>query len=84
MPQVKLIVQETRAIKAGPDADNLDEFPMREYEGYDESIELLSGVAVVNIPCSWDRNGRVLIRQTSPLPITILGMIPEIDVGRDS
>lgn len=84
VPQVKLIVQETRAIKAGPDADNLDEFPMREYEGYDESIELLSGVAVVNIPCSWDRNGRVLIRQTSPLPITILGMIPEIDVGRDS
>lgn len=79
--QVVVVCQESRGIFAGPDADHLDEFKQRAGENYGEPIELLTGRAEMDIQCQWDSNGRLFIRQSDPLPLTILGVMPNVQAG---
>lgn len=79
--QVVVICQESRGIFAGPDADHLDEFKQRAGEDYGEPIELLTGRAEMEIQCQWDSFGRLFIRQSDPLPLTILGVMPNVQSG---
>lgn len=79
--QVVVLCQESRGIFAGPDADHLDEFKQRAGENYGEPIELLTGRAEMDIQCQWDSSGRLFIRQSDPLPLTILGVIPNVQAG---
>lgn len=79
--QVVVLCQESRGIFAGPDADHLDEFKQRAGENYGEPIELLTGRAEMDIQCQWDSNGRLFIRQSDPLPLTILGVMPNVQAG---
>lgn len=79
--QVVVLCQESRGIFAGPDADHLDEFKQRAGENYGEPIELLTGRAEMDIPCKWDTEGRLFIRQSDPLPLTILGVMPNVQAG---
>lgn len=78
---VMLIVDESRGIFAGKDADNLFEFKQREFEDYNDPVDLLSGEAQISITNDWDGQGQVFIRQTDPLPLTILGIIPDLTVA---
>lgn len=79
--QLVVICQESRGIFAGPDADHLDEYKQRAGENYGEPIDLLTGRAEMEIPCEWDSNGRLFIRQSDPLPLTILGVMPNVQSG---
>lgn len=79
--QVVVLCQESRGIFAGQDPDHLDEFKQRAGENYGEPIDLLTGRAEMEIPCQWDSNGRLFIRQSDPLPLTILGVMPNVQVG---
>ncbi|UMY63934.1 hypothetical protein [Pseudomonas sp. LS.1a] len=79
--QVVVLCQESRGIFAGPNADNLDEFKQRAGENYGEPIELLTGRAEMEIPCNWNSEGRLFIRQSDPLPLTILGVMPNVQAG---
>ncbi|MEZ1840286.1 hypothetical protein QVM62_20765 [Pseudomonas putida] len=79
--QLVVICQESRGIFAGPDADHLDEFKQRAGENYGEPIDLLTGRAEMEIPCKWDSYGRLFIRQSDPLPLTILGVMPNVQSG---
>lgn len=56
--------------------DGLSELKIRDNETYDEPVELASGNVTVNFDGSWDSNGRVLIRQVDPLPLTVLSITP--------
>jgi hypothetical protein len=40
-----------------------------------------TGDVRVNVQAGWERNGIVTITQSLPLPLTILGIIPEVTVG---
>lgn len=79
--RVALLVKDTRGLFSGPDLATLDEFKMREFEPYDQSIGLADGVIDVNVTATWDKNGRFVAVQTDPLPATILSMIPELTVA---
>ncbi|WP_338799552.1 hypothetical protein V9K81_08830 [Pseudomonas monteilii] len=79
--QVVVLCQESRGIFAGPDAEHLDEFKQRAGENYGEPIELLTGRAEMDIQCRWDTSGRLFIRQSDPLPLTILGVMPNVQSG---
>jgi hypothetical protein len=76
---VDIIVDETRGIFAGPDADHLREYKQREFEGWGEPTALLTGEAEITITPSWRTAGRVFIRQTDPLPITVQAVIPDVE-----
>jgi len=78
---VRLMVEESRGIFAGKDADHLLEFKARSQENYDEPVDPLTGIATIRIPSTWDKGGRIFVRQSDPLPLSILGAIPEVTIG---
>lgn len=81
---ITLMVEESRGIFAGKDADSLFERKQRIDEHYNEPTRLLTGAAKINIENNWEGQGQVFIRQVDPLPLTILGIIPELTLGGKS
>ncbi len=78
---VRLLVEDSRGIFAGRDESNLLEYKQRAQEGYDAPVALLTGVADILIGATWSKEGRVFVRQSDPLPLSILAAIPEVTVG---
>ena len=69
---VSLMIEEGSKIRVGPDANHLT-----------ESMIASNGAGIVDIrvQARWEKAGNVLIRHTDPLPLTILAVIPEVNVG---
>ncbi len=76
-----LIVNSSRGIFAGTEKDRLYEYPQREFEFYDNPVDDATGVVEINLDAQWSKNGRVYVRQSDPLPLSILAVIPRLDVG---
>lgn len=81
IPTVSMILDNTRGLMAGPNADNLYEVKDRENENYDEPTTPITGVARYEIDADFDQKGRIFARQTYPLPATILAVIPNVSVS---
>ena len=79
--RVRALLQESRGVKAGRDFDHLYETKSRGVENYDVVPSLQTGVVTVDIACNWDRSGAVCFRQSYPLPITWLALIPDTTFG---
>lgn len=73
-------VEESRGIFAGKDKNHLYEHKTDRDE-YEPPIELLTGQAEIAISNDWQGKGRVFIRQTDPLPLSVLAVIPEVTIG---
>lgn len=84
IPSVSMLVEETRGVFVGPTEADMYELKPRGFEDYDDPVALIEGVVKVNINASWETNGRVFVRQSAPLPISILGIIPEFVAGGKS
>lgn len=78
---VSLVLDETRGAFAGKSLDHLYELKQREFEDYNQPVNLLTAVERISITNDWEGQGEVFIRQEDPLPITILGIIPELTVA---
>jgi len=78
---VRLLLEESRGLFAGRDQDNLLEYKQRAQESYDDPVSLLTGIADILIGATWSKQGRVFVRQSDPLPLSILAAIPEVSVG---
>lgn len=78
---VSLEVEETRSLRIGePGGEQLEWVPT--YEELDgEPRGPATGLVNVPIAGSWNREGRVRISQTEPLPATVLSAIPEASVA---
>ncbi len=81
IPAMRMIVEETRGLKVGPDSSHLVEIKQRSAEGYDQAIAAADGIMESQIPSTWNKRGHVFIRQEDPLPATILAIIPDVTVG---
>ncbi|MBF8733104.1 hypothetical protein IRZ59_21985 [Pseudomonas guariconensis] len=75
-----VLVEESRGILAGSDKDRLYEHKP-ERSSYELPIEMLTGQAKIPISNDWEGKGRVFIRQEDPLPLSVLGVIPEVTFG---
>lgn len=74
--KVGIQVLDTRGVKAGPDLLTLDEFPVRQFESYDEPISRHSGTLELNITAGWgEDNGSIHLVSDDPLPMEVLGII---------
>jgi hypothetical protein len=62
------------------DDSYLVEMAQREDENYGEPTALLTGDKKVPIDSGINSNGRIRLRQKDPLPMTILAVIPDIEV----
>lgn len=81
IPSVTLIVNASRGIFASTPGGKFYEYPQREFEFYDDPVEDATGKVEVKLDSNWDKNGRVKIRQTDPLPLSVLAIIPRLTVG---
>ena len=78
---VSIVLDGSSGISVGEDANNLFEYPQRQYEPYDTSTSLAADMIDVRISAHWNKGGRVFVRQANPLPISVLSIIPELSVG---
>ncbi len=70
-----LVVNASRGIWASTPGGQWYEYPQREFEFYDDPVDDATGKVEVKLDSNWDKNGRVKIRQTDPLPLSVLAVI---------
>jgi len=76
-----LRVLESSGIFAGPTEDKLTEAKTRTNAPYGSAPSLKTEDIKIMLTPTWADNGQIFIRQTDPLPLTIVGLTLEISVG---
>jgi hypothetical protein len=67
---------QTVGAELGPDTDNLDRLPFRDSSmAMDEAVPLFTGDKEISFPSGYDNDAKIVIRQTQPLPMTILAIM---------
>jgi len=85
--QASLLVDRSRGILAGPDEDHLSAYhaSIGDELGFDifdsTGGKTRSALLEVNLEATWEQPGRIFVRQTDPLPLAILGVIPNGPIG---
>lgn len=78
---VGLLVDESvRTFKVGPSSTRLTTHKLDPAEAGAERTAF-TGLEEINIESDWGKYGRVFIRHTDPLPLTILGVLPNVELG---
>ena len=90
---VTLIVEESRgvfvgaqppAVDTGDDATlGLNELKIRELEEMEQPVDLKTGTINVSTEGLFNDAGRVFVRQVDPVPLTVLAVIPNVELGGD-
>lgn len=76
-----LRVYQSSGIFIGPDVNNLTEAKQRTTEPYGSPPSLKSQEILVMLTPSWQDSGQVYVRQSDPLPLTIVSMTLEVSLG---
>jgi hypothetical protein len=80
---VMVRVVDTRGLKVGPQFDDLDEIKERSASNYmGVAIPLFTGDERVVIDNTYETDDDVCIQQDNPLPCTILGVVPDVVIGK--
>jgi len=79
--EVKLRVLQSSGVKAGPSFDKLTEYRQRSSEPYGSAPAPVTGMIGFKLAPQWQEDGAVCVRQADPLPLTILSMSLEAEVG---
>jgi hypothetical protein len=67
-----------RSFSAGPTSTELVPFAPASYDPTDKAF---TGKVEINLVSTFGDNGRVFLRHTDPLPLTVLALIPNVDIG---
>lgn len=85
---VNFELEDTRGLFAGrsegntpPNFKNLLELKQRSNENWGQSTKVFTGLVRLDIESSWDKNATIAVRQSDPLPISILSIMPEVTFG---
>lgn len=81
VPQVVLDVSYTRGVFVGPNADSLVEWKQRSSEAYGVMIQPYTGKIRMSINSRFNDGATIHVSQLHPLPMTILALGTDIDVG---
>lgn len=74
-----LVETSARTFWAGPDATGARQIRLEPWKGVGNAP--FTGQVEMSLKTIYDDYGRVFIRQTDPLPLTILGLLPNVDLG---
>jgi len=66
------------------DFDNMEAIEYNLADTWGKPADLYSGDKLTTPFNEWDTDARICIRQTDPLPITILSIMPEVELGGDN
>ena len=80
--KVHLRVYQSSGVQAGPSFEKLTTYPARSVDDpYGSPPALRTGELAMAIGPSWNTDGGVCVRQSEPLPLTILSMTLEVATG---
>jgi hypothetical protein len=79
--RVSIRVYKSSGLFAGPTEDRLTEAKQRTTEPYGSPPELKSEEVEIVIGPKWSDGGQVFIRQADPLPLTVVSMTVEAEIG---
>ena len=78
---VYIRVLESSGIFAGPSADKLVEAKQRTTEPYGSPPNLKTEDIKIMLTPTWQDNGQLFVRQSDPLPLTVVGLTLEVAIG---
>ena len=78
--QVWFRVVDSGGLKAGPDFENLAEYPSRNIEYAGSPPDPLSDEFGFEIPATWSASGQVCVRQDNPLPLRVISMTTMLEI----
>lgn len=73
-----LVTGAVRGFYAGPDAAHL---VLTRPEGWQSATGIEAGAFETNLTAAFTSEGRTVIQHTDPTPLTILGLIPQFEIG---
>lgn len=76
-----ILAHQSRGFYAGTDADHLKRVGDRRSENWDAPPALITEPITLTLSSTWDNNGRLFIRQTDPLPLEVLAVVRDGQVG---
>jgi len=79
--RLTLRLLDTMGLWHGPDTDHMREAKFGLPALYGQELSMITGDKHVTISPSWNKNGQIVIQQRDPLPMTLLGVVPDILVG---
>jgi hypothetical protein len=70
---------ETVGVEVGPDLNNMERIPFRtSADPMDQGIPPFTGDKEVEFRGNYDTDGFMMVRQTQPLPLTLLSLYPRL------
>jgi hypothetical protein len=79
--QAWIRVFQSSGIFIGPDENKLTEAKQRTFEPYGSPPSLKSDEVSVLMTPTWAQSGQIYMRQSDPLPLTVVGITTEVVVG---
>lgn len=79
--KVWLRVVNSSGIFAGPDTDHLVQFKQRTTEPYGTAPNLYTDEIEIDVKPDWSNDAAIVVRQSDPLPITLISMTMEVVIG---
>lgn len=76
-----IVLEASRNVMMGPDTAHLIPAKQDTPTDYDVPPTLLTGNQELAIQASWRTSGRIVVRQSEPLPCTVLAVIPNFEAG---
>jgi hypothetical protein len=79
--EITVRLHKTLGVEVGGDLDNMENIPFRSSAAImDSPIDLFSGDKKIELRDDYNTDGHVFVRQTQPLPLTVLSIYPEVTV----
>ena len=77
--EVSIRLYESIGVEVGPDLNNMEEIPFRSSaNNMDEAIPVFTGDKSVEFRGNYETDGYIFVRQTQPLPLTVLSIYPRL------
>ena len=76
-----LRVKDSSSVYVGPSFGKLTQYRQRTTEPYGSPPSLVTGLITLAITPSWSDDGAICLRQSDPLPVSVLSMILEVELG---
>ena len=73
---------ESIGVEVGPDLDNMERIPFRSSaNAMNSGISVFTGDKEVEFRGNYETDGFIFVRQTQPLPLTILSLYPKLQTN---
>jgi hypothetical protein len=69
----------SKGVQAGQDFDHLDDWVQREVSDSYGAVSAASTLLYTIVDNTWDKDARIVLRQSQPLPVTVVGLARDLE-----